>query len=132
MIQVYVVKRELVERPAENLRLTAVTNGRVGGPENGNGRRYHVWSVLLTVIALAVLPSVRSVAATVPVQVTLGQSLVNLNGPWKFHIGDDATWADPNFDDSTWAAIDLTSPPGARDHDVGLTGFVARGRARGH
>jgi hypothetical protein len=132
MSQVYVVKRELAARPTENLRLTPDPHGRVRGPENGNGRRYHVWSVLLTAIALAVLPSVRSVAATVPVQVTLGQSLVNLNGPWKFHIGDDATWADPNFDDSTWESIDLTSPPGAHDDDVGLTGFVPGWGARGH
>ena len=35
-------------------------------------------------------------------QVTLGQSVVALNGPWKFHIGDNPKWADPNFDDSAW------------------------------
>jgi len=88
--------------------------------------------VLLTVIALAALASVHSVAVTVPVPVTLGQSVVNLNGPWKFHIGDSPAWADPNFDDSTWESVDLTAPPGAHDADVGLTGYVPGWGARGH
>jgi hypothetical protein len=88
--------------------------------------------VLLTAIALAVLPAVCSVAATVPLPITLGQSVVNLNGPWKFHIGDAANWADPNFDDSTWESVDLTPPPGAHDDDVGLTGYVPGWGARGH
>jgi hypothetical protein len=36
------------------------------------------------------------------VPVTLGQPVVALTGPWKFHIGDDPRWADPGFDDSGW------------------------------
>jgi hypothetical protein len=36
------------------------------------------------------------------VPVTLGQSVVALNGPWRFHVGDDPRWAAPDFDDSTW------------------------------
>ena len=35
-------------------------------------------------------------------QITLGQSIVALNGPWKFHIGDNPKWAQPGFDDSGW------------------------------
>ena len=35
-------------------------------------------------------------------QITLGQSIVALNGPWKFHIGDNPQWAQPGFDDSGW------------------------------
>src|SRR5262249_29413487 len=53
-------------------------------------------------------------------------------GPWKFHIGDNATWADPNFDDSAWESLDLTAPPGVHDADVGLTGYVPGWGARGH
>ena len=33
---------------------------------------------------------------------TTGPSAILLNGPWKFHIGDDPRWADPAFNDSGW------------------------------
>ncbi len=98
----------------------------------GKRRSHHLRSALLTAIALAALISFPSVAATAPLPITLGQSFVNLNGPWKFHIGDAASWADPNFDDSTWESVDLTPPPGAHDADVGLTGYVPGWGARGH
>jgi hypothetical protein len=26
-------------------------------------------------------------------RITIGQSIVALNGPWKFHIGDNPAWA---------------------------------------
>ena len=42
-----------------------------------------------------------------PVPITLGQSVVALTGPWKFHIGDNPRWADPHFDDSSWESYDL-------------------------
>ena len=41
--------------------------------------------------------------------VTLGQSVVALTGPWKFHVGDDPHWADPGFDDSAWQDYILDS-----------------------
>jgi hypothetical protein len=66
------------------------------------------------------------------VAVTIGQSTVPLNGPWRFHIGDDSHWAEPDFDDSHWETVDLTSAPGAHDADVGLTGYVPGWTARGH
>jgi hypothetical protein len=64
--------------------------------------------------------------------VALGTAVVALNGPWKFHIGDDVRWADTDFDDSNWESVDLTPPSGAHDSDVGLTGYVAGWQARGH
>lgn len=67
-----------------------------------------------------------------PVQITLGQSVVALNGPWKFQTGDDPRWSDPSFDDSTWETLDLTPAAGAHDADVGLTGYVPGWAARGH
>ncbi|HEY6274093.1 MAG TPA: hypothetical protein VIX19_19090 [Terriglobales bacterium] len=67
-----------------------------------------------------------------PVQISLGRSTVELNGPWKFHIGDNLRWSDPNFDDSSWETVDLTASPGAHDDDVGLTGYVPGWSARGH
>jgi hypothetical protein len=32
-------------------------------------------------------------------------SVLDLDGPWRFHTGDDPHFADPNFDDSAWPAI---------------------------
>lgn len=29
----------------------------------------------------------------------------SLDGPWRFHPGDDPRWADPNFDDSSWTLV---------------------------
>jgi hypothetical protein len=34
---------------------------------------------------------------------------VNLKGRWKFHVGDDATWATSAFDDSDWETIRVPS-----------------------
>jgi hypothetical protein len=30
------------------------------------------------------------------------QPLVSLDGPWRFHSGDDPAWANPDYDDSNW------------------------------
>jgi hypothetical protein len=57
---------------------------------------------------------------------------VVLNGPWKFHLGDDPLWANPAFDDSKWESVDLTAPPGAHDTDVGISRFVPGWQVRGH
>jgi hypothetical protein len=58
------------------------------------------------------------------VHVTLGESTVELAGPWKFHVGDDRAWAQPDFDDSGWEDMDLT--PGSRGQ---ARGWTARGHA---
>jgi hypothetical protein len=63
---------------------------------------------------------------------TLGKAVVALNGPWKFHTGDDALWAEPDFDDSSWESVDLTPPADAHDGDVGLTGYVPGWQRQGH
>ena len=54
------------------------------------------------------------------VHISLGQSAVPLNGPWKFAVGDspldplthEPLWAQPDFDDSKWEAVDLTPKNG--------------------
>jgi len=51
-----------------------------------------------------------------------GKSLVDLTGPWRFHVGDDPAWARPDFDDSAWEAVDLTPAKGR----IGLTGSAYR------
>jgi len=55
-----------------------------------------------------------------------------LNGPWRFHVGDDTRWADPAFDDTGWETVDLTPSPGDHDPDVGLTRYVPGWQAKGH
>lgn len=57
-------------------------------------------------------------------QVILGSSTVELTGPWKFHKGDNLNWAQPDFNDAGWAAMDLTPPPGSYDPFLGTSGFV--------
>jgi hypothetical protein len=57
-------------------------------------------------------------------QVVLGSSSVELNGPWKFHKGDDLQWAQPDFNDSGWPSMDLTPPQGSYDPFLGTSGFM--------
>jgi len=63
--------------------------------------------------------------------VQLGESTVELTGPWKFHTGDDLSWSQPDFNDSAWGILDLTPPPGSFDHFLGTSGFVPGWTARG-
>src|ERR1700733_2528323 len=60
------------------------------------------------------------------VHVKLGESSVELAGPWKFHIGDDPAWAETDFNDSNWEDVDLT-----RGGNGLALGWTARGHA-GH
>ncbi len=47
----------------------------------------------------------------------------DLSGKWKFNIGDNAQWAEKNYDDSQWDAVEV---PGAWEDDgyVGYNGFA--------
>ncbi len=67
-----------------------------------------------------------------PSPVNLGDSVITLTGPWKFHPGDDLSWASPNFDDSSWGVLDLAPPPGSYDPVVGAGGFVPGWTVRGY
>jgi hypothetical protein len=60
------------------------------------------------------------------VHVRLGESSVELAGPWKFHIGDDPAWAETDFNDSNWEDVDLS-----RGSNGLALGWTARGHA-GH
>jgi hypothetical protein len=86
----------------------------------------------LVLMALAawlqfVAPHVRAQDA-----IDLGPAVLALNGPWKFHTGDDPRSGMQNFDDSGWEAFDLTPLPGSHDGDVGLKNFVPGWAAHGH
>jgi hypothetical protein len=62
-------------------------------------------SLLVTISTCCVVHALSEPSSVVPV--TLGQPVVALTGPWKFHIGDDPRWADPGFDDSGWQPYEL-------------------------
>jgi hypothetical protein len=70
--------------------------------------------------------------------ITLGNSAISLNGPWKFSPGDSSwtdhspDWAQPGFDDSAWASLDLTPPAGSFDPNVGIKGFTPGWTRRGY
>jgi hypothetical protein len=70
-------------------------------------------------------------AASKP-NVKLGESSVELDGPWKFHTGDDMTWAQAAFDDSGWARMDLTPPPGSADQTLAISGDLPGWTALGY
>jgi hypothetical protein len=57
----------------------------------------------------------------------LGKGIVNLSGPWRFHIGDDLRWADPSINDTPgeggWETILPDRPWGAQRH-FAYTGFA--------
>ena len=94
-------------------------------------RRICLFVSLLPVLALgSAAQSAAAPAATT--NITLGQSIVPLNGPWKFHIGDNPQWADPNFDDSQWETVDLTPQAGSMDPSLGIEGFSPGWTAKGH
>ncbi|MFZ0663493.1 MAG: SpoIIE family protein phosphatase [Acidobacteriaceae bacterium] len=65
-------------------------------------------------------------------QVTVGQAVIPLNGPWKFHIGDNPQWASPNFDDSQWETVTLTPTSKSFDPITGWSGYVPGWTAKGH
>jgi hypothetical protein len=46
----------------------------------------------------------------------LGKGMVPLDGPWQFHLGDDAAWAAPGLDDSGWEQLTGDKPWGAQGH----------------
>ena len=72
--------------------------------------------------------------------VMLGQSIVPLNGPWKFHTGDSPLlpgtqtplWATPSFDDSKWEDFDLSPLAGSADIGFGFDGYVPGWNVKGH
>ena len=77
-------------------------------------------------------PDFARIAAAPVAQITLGQSIVALNGPWKFHIGDNPAWADPNFDDSQWETVDLTPKAGVLDPRNREPRYVQGWTMKGH
>ncbi len=85
-----------------------------------------------TFAAQPAVPPSSSTTPIPPVSVTLGESSVELAGPWKFHTGDNMVWAKTSFDDSTWGTMDLTPPPGSADETLGTSGYLPGWTALGY
>jgi hypothetical protein len=73
-------------------------------------------------------------------RISLGRSVTQLDGPWKFTIGDSPIdpktggplWAEPGFDDAHWETLDLTADKKSKDPTSGWTRYVKGWTARGH
>jgi len=91
-------------------------------------------------LLVAALLNAETSSQPAEVQITLGQAIAPLYGPWKFTIGDSPTdprtgkplWAEPDFDDSHWETVDLAPKQGAIDPNVGTSGYAPGWTARGH
>ena len=94
----------------------------------------------LTQLALAAPDPAAAVSKAPTTEIHLGDSVVALNGPWKFRVGDSPTdpatgkplWSQAGFDDSSWETVDLTPPPGSFDPIAGTSGYLPGWTARGH
>jgi hypothetical protein len=90
-------------------------------------------------VLFAFLPLSLPAEAAPPAEtITLGNSAATLPGPWKFTPGDSPwqngspVWAQPGFDDASWATMDLAPKAGSVDPAYGTPGFVPGWTARGY
>lgn len=86
--------------------------------------RFRMTGGLLGLLVLWLVCGSFGHAAEAPFSARIGNSIVVLTGPWKFHPGDNPAWANPGFDDSGWSTMDLTPPEGSYDPVTGSSGFV--------
>ena len=104
-------------------------------------RRARLWwlPVIVLVCGGAFAQAVSIGQHETPTEIRVGDSLVPLAGPWRFAPGDSPiangslNWANPAFDDSAWAAMDLH--PKAGEIDLGRhgsTGYLMGWSARGY
>ncbi len=104
-------------------------------------------SPLLALVLLTVSPTAYSsptaantaeLAAPSAEAITLGNSVVPLEQGWKFQPGDSPwvnggpLWAQPDYDDARWAAMDLTPGAGTVDLLIGTSGYVPGWTRRGY
>jgi hypothetical protein len=89
-----------------------------------------LFASLCASLALAQNPA--SSAAAPQMNITLGHSAVALNGPWRFHTGDDPQWASPSFNDSSWETTDVGVAADSYDPEQGTPGYVPGWTGKGH
>jgi hypothetical protein len=94
-------------------------------------RKLIVGIVAVTLAALAIVIADLASGGR-PDPPALRAAAILLDGPWRFHTGDDPRWALANTDHSGWERIDMTPAPGSHDGDVGLPDYVSGWMAHGH
>ena len=102
-------------------------------------RGFRCFVLSMAVCGFGILSQAQPAAAPSE-RVHLGDSVVALNGPWKFHVGDSPVdpatgkllWAEPGFDNSQWETVDLTPKSGVVDPISGLSEFVPGWTGKGH
>jgi len=75
-------------------------------------RLWVVTSALLLGAFAAVAAGQEPKPAEVAPQHFAGGNGIELTRPWRFHPGDDPSWAEATFDDSGWELVDPRMPPG--------------------
>jgi len=89
-------------------------------------RSRHLLLVFLASVflfAMASQPAAGAQAAAVLTIRDLGSGMIEVDGNWQFHTGDDLGWADPAFDDSAWEHIKADDTWGAQTHPA-YAGFA--------
>jgi hypothetical protein len=69
-------------------------------------------------VCLLALLSVPLAAQPAPQQPTPLPAVLELDGPWRFQLGDDPAWSDPVLDDSAWRSVVLSRPLTAQAFDT--------------
>src|SRR5437667_11167693 len=103
----------------------------IGKALNPPRRILVVWIVIVTLIALSGVIVVLAIGGR-PDPSALRAAAPLLDGAWRFHIGDDPHWANPDADDSSWETVALSAPASSNDGDVGLPNYVSGWMAHGH
>ena len=72
--------------------------------------------ILFAVVSLTILPadaqSIDSESGHVP--------MTTLPGPWRFHAGDDPSWSNTTFDDSSWSQLAAGEPWSQLGKSIGI------------
>jgi len=102
-----------------------------GPARRASPRTLATWIVLLSLIGLGAVIVTLAIGGR-PDPAALRAAAPQLDGPWRFHTGDDPRWADASVDDSHWETMDLSAPASSIDGDVGLPNYLGGWMAHGH
>jgi hypothetical protein len=70
-------------------------------------------------VVMAGMATAQSGPAENQVSITVdagSQAAVALDGPWRFHLGDNPAWANASLDDSSWEELSADRPWGEQGH----------------
>jgi hypothetical protein len=95
-------------------------------------QRTGIAAVLVATLLIAALVTADLARGGRPDPPALRAASTLLAGQWRFRVGGDLHWADPQANDADWESVDLTPAPGSHDGDVGLPDYVPGWMARGH